>query len=111
MMALQEAARQAGVKNLELISVTLDPGYDTPGVLKDYASARGIDTRNFSFLTGPESAIKDLLTQMGVLAFFEGGLLKHSLATLLINEEGRIIWREDRSQWSPDVFVSRLKKE
>jgi protein SCO1/2 len=111
MMALQEAARQAGVNNLELISVTLDPTFDTPGVLKNYATARGIDTRNFSFLTGPESAIKDLLTQMGVLAFFEDGLLKHSLATLLINQDGKIIWREDGSVWSPDVFLGRMRKE
>jgi protein SCO1/2 len=31
MIAAQKLAREAGVKNLELVSITLDPAYDTPG--------------------------------------------------------------------------------
>jgi len=53
MMSAQKLAKEAGVKDLEFVSITLDPAYDTPGVLKEYASVRGIDTSNFSFLTGP----------------------------------------------------------
>jgi protein SCO1/2 len=110
MMSTQKLAREAGVKNLELVSITLDPEYDTPGVLKDYAVARGIDTSNFSFLTGPENAIKDLLAQFGVIAEFEGDLLKHTLTTLLINEDGRIAHRADGSSWEPADFVAKMKK-
>jgi protein SCO1/2 len=111
MMAVQKQARAAGVKNLELVSITLDPVNDTPGVLKDYAAARGIDTSNFSFLTGPESAIRDLLTQFGVIAQFQDGLLKHTLATLLIDEQGRIIHRADGSDWLVDEFVEKMRKQ
>jgi protein SCO1/2 len=110
MMSTQKLARDAGVPNLELISISLEPSYDTPGVLKDYAAARGIDTTNFSFLTGPESAISDLLTQFGVIAEFKGGVLNHSLATLLIDENGKIIHRADGSQWEPRDFVAKMKK-
>ncbi len=110
MMALQKAAREAGVENLELISITLDPDFDTPGVLREYAEVRGIDTSNFSFLTGPESAIKDLLRQFGVIAYFEGSILQHTLATLLINESGRIVHRADGSSWNVDEFVERMPR-
>jgi protein SCO1/2 len=110
MMAVQKQARAAGVKNLELISITLDPAGDTPGVLRDYAAARGIDTTNFSFLTGPEPAIRDLLTQFGIIAEFQGGLIKHTLATLLIDEQGRIIHRADGSEWFVDEFVEKMHK-
>jgi len=110
MMMTQRLARQAGVKNLELISITMDPAYDTPGVLKDYAQARGIDTSNFSFLTGPSQAVKDLLAQFGVIAEFKDGLLNHTLATLLINENGTIVWRADGGTWDPAEFVARMKK-
>jgi protein SCO1/2 len=110
MMSTQKLAREAGVKNLELVSITLDPVYDTPGVLKDYAVTRGIDTSNFSFLTGPESAIKDLLVQFGVIAEFKGDLLNHTLTTLLIDENGRIIHRADGSAWEPAEFVARMKR-
>ena len=110
MTAAQRKAKEAGVTDIEFISITLDPEYDTPGVLLTYAKQRGIDTTNFSFLTGPEGAIKDLLTQFGVLAEFEGSILKHTVSTLLINSQGKIIWRTDGSQWSPDEFVQKMKR-
>lgn len=109
MMALQKAARAAGVKDLEFISISFDPE-DTPGVLKEYAETRGIDTANFSFLTGPPAAVDNLLRQMGILREFEGGTIKHTLATVLINEEGRIAYRVDGSTWEVDDFVPRMRK-
>jgi protein SCO1/2 len=111
MMTTQRLAREAGVSNLELVSITLDPQFDTPGILKAYADARGIDTKNFSFLTGPETAIKDLLAQFGVIAEFQGNLLNHTLTTLLIDENGKIIERTDGSRWEPKDFVAKMKKE
>lgn len=110
MTIAQREAREAGITNIEFVSITLDPDYDTPGVLKEYARIRGIDTTNFSFLTGPEGAIKDLLTQFGIIAEFDGGLLKHTLATLLIDEHGKIVWRTDGSQWAPEDFVQKMHK-
>ena len=110
MISVQRLARQAGVTDLELISITLDPEYDTPGVLHDYAETRGIDTSDFSLLTGPEGAIKDLLKQLGLLTFAEGPLVTHTLATVLIDENGRIVHRVDGSQWEPADFVARLHR-
>jgi protein SCO1/2 len=110
MMATQALARELGVPGIEFVSITLDPAHDTPGVLREYANDRGIDTGNFSFLTGPEPAIRDLLTQFGVIAEFKGEILDHTLATLLIDEKGRIAWRADGSQWQPKEFVERMRR-
>ena len=110
MVASQKLARQSGVPNAEFVSITLDPAYDTPGVLRDYADDRHIDTSNFSFLTGPEPAIRDLLTQFGVIAEFKDGILNHTLATLLIDEKGVVRWRADGSSWEPREFVERMHK-
>lgn len=109
-METQRLAQEAGVTNLELVSITLDPEYDTPGVLREYAEARGIETGNFSFLTGPERAIKDLLTQFGVIAEFDGNMIQHTLTTLLIDEHGRIIHRADGSVWEPKDFVTKMRR-
>ena len=109
MITLQRLAREAGVRDLELVSITLDPLHDTPGVLREYAAVRGIDTSNFSFLTGPEGAIRDLLTQFGVITQLQGDILQHTLATLLIDPQGRIAHRTDGSQWEPQDFVRRMK--
>lgn len=112
MAQLQEAAGKAGVSDFELVSVTLDPAYDTPGVLREYAADRGIDPENFSFLTGPERAVRDLMTQMGVLTEPDDeNYLKHTMATLLIDESGTIVHRVDGSQWLVSDFLNRLKEE
>ena len=71
---------------------------------------RGIDTTNFSFLTGPDAAVRQLLAQLGVIREFADNTIKHSLATILINPQGRIIHRVDGSAWQIDEFTSRLKK-
>jgi protein SCO1/2 len=109
MVSVQKLARSAGVDNLELVSITMEPAYDTPGVLKDYAATHGIDTTNFSLLTGPEGAVRDLLTQFGVIAEFEDNIIKHTLATLLIDENGKIIHRADGGTWEPKEFVAKMK--
>jgi protein SCO1/2 len=110
MVSVQKLARSEGVGNLELVSITMEPAYDTPGVLTEYAATHGIDTANFSLLTGPETAIKDLLTQFGVIAEFEGDIIKHTLTTLLIDENGKIIHRADGSAWEPREFVAKMKR-
>jgi protein SCO1/2 len=110
MMDLQRVAKERGVTGLQLISISLDPAYDTPAVLKAYSQARGIDNGNFSFLTGPASAVRDLLHQFGVLVASSENSLKHTLSTVLIDEKGKIIHRVDSSQWTPDDFLPRLKR-
>ncbi len=112
MRQLQRQAREAGVEDFELVSVTLDPDYDTPGVLREYAVDRGIDLDNFSFLTGPERAVRDLMTQIGVLAYPDDEMyIKHTMATLLVDENGSIAHRVDGSQWLVSDFLNRLKEE
>ena len=110
MVAVQRQARAAGITDLQLISITLDPERDTPGALQAYARAHGIDTANFSLLTGPEPAIRDLLTQFGIIAEFKDGLIRHTLATLLIDPQGRIVHRADGSEWTAGEFVERMRR-
>jgi protein SCO1 len=111
MTTAQRLAREAGVSNIEFVSITLDPAYDTPAILKEYAALRNIDTGNFSFLTGPEKAIKDLLVQFGVIAEFENDFLKHTLSTLLVDENGKIAHRADSRAWEPADFVAKMRKQ
>ncbi len=108
MMALQAAAKARNIPNLQLVSISFDSAYDTPPVLKAYADARGIDTSNFSFLTGPENAIRDLLAQFGVIAEPGENVFKHTLSTILIGADGKILHRADGSAWEPRDFLTRL---
>jgi protein SCO1 len=108
MIQLQQAAREAGVENFELVSITLDPDYDTPGVLREYAERNGIDTSNFSFLTGPDSAIQNLMEQFGILVDPEIGFESHTLGTMLVDSRGTIRHRVFGSNWMVGDFMDRL---
>ena len=88
MMGTQKQAKDAGVTQVEFVSITLDPTYDTPGVLKEYATTRGIDTGNFSFLTGPEAAVRDLLTQGGLASDEELKAIDKEIKAM------RDVWKE-----------------
>lgn len=108
MSEMQLAVREAGLTDVEFVSVSLDPDYDTPGVLREYADLRGLDLSNWSFLTGPDAAVRHLLAQMGILREFEGATIKHNLATVLIDPSGRIMHRVDGSRWDNSEFLPRL---
>jgi protein SCO1/2 len=49
-------------------------------------------------------------TQFGVIAELEGELIQHTLATLLIDANGKIAHRADGSAWEPKDFVARMRK-
>jgi protein SCO1 len=109
MMALQAEIKRRAIKDVQLVSISLDPAYDTPPVLKRYASERGIDTGNFCFLTGPEKAVRSLLTSFGVLVIPSDNLFKHTLSTVLIDRDLRIRYRVEGDAWTPKDFADRLE--
>jgi protein SCO1/2 len=109
---LQRLARERGIDDLELVSVTLDPAYDTPGIFTAYAADKGIDTANFHFLGGPEGIVEDLKKQMGVLAEpDEEEIVRHTMSTALIDPNGKIIYRIPGSMWSPQAFLDKLEAD
>lgn len=109
MAQLQKRAKEAGLDQFELVTITFDPDYDTPGVLYDYGKGYGVDFGNFTFLTGDPQAIQDLMRQFGILVMEKDGTLNHTMATILVDGTGRVIYRREGSIWSPDDFIERLK--
>ncbi|MBI5380814.1 MAG: SCO family protein [Opitutae bacterium] len=108
MQQLQQAAKAAGRNDVTFVTITFDPAYDSPGVLRAYATERGIDLGNFSLLTGPETTIQHLLTQFGVLRTIADGTIKHTATTVLIDRQGHIAYRAEGSAWTVEEFLERL---
>lgn len=110
MARLQQEVEEAGV-DVMLVSITLDPAYDSPGILRQYAQERGLKPGNFRLLTGPEVVIRDLMRQLGILAYEEGNTIQHTMATILIDERGQITWRREGSRWTTTDFMRRLQRQ
>ena len=92
-----------------LLSVTLDPGYDTPKVLRDYAAFHHADSKIWAFATGDEKEIDSLTGAFAVYRQNEGGTISHGLATALINRDGVIerIWRGNA--WTPAEVTAAIQ--
>jgi protein SCO1/2 len=97
------------ISDLEIVPVSLDRPYATPGVFKVYFSFHNIDTSNYSLVTGPKRAIGQLRSQLGVFVSATDGVLQHSLSTFRIGADGKILFREDGSDWLPEHFLQQLK--
>lgn len=111
MAQLQAAAKERSIEDLHLVSITLDPDFDTPGIFAAYAGGRGIESHNFSFLSGPARVVENLKIQLGVLSEPDDKeIIRHTLSTALIDPSGEIIYRIPGSMWDPEVFLSQIAK-
>ncbi len=74
------------------IMITTDPEVDRIQVLRAYGRRYGIDTRNWSFLTGPREALQRVWSAYGVsVAPLARGLVDHNYVLALIDAGGN--WR------------------
>jgi protein SCO1/2 len=77
-------------RDLTLLTVTFDPRYDTPSVLKQFAKQFDADVPAWRFLTGTPEAIARFCHGVGVQYWPEEGLITHTLMTAVIDREGRL---------------------
>lgn len=68
MRLVQEALKKENITGVEFVTITFDPEYDTPSVLKEYAEVRRLDTSNWIFLTGDKSTTDQVMRDVGVIA-------------------------------------------
>jgi protein SCO1/2 len=112
MHELKDLAKAEGIEKITLVSITLDPEYDTPGIFTAYAMDKGIETDNFHFLGGPVGIVTDLKTQLGILAEpDEEEIIRHTMSTALVDPTGLIIYRIPGSMWNPSTFLKVLKRD
>ena len=110
MADMQDAAREAELKDLHFVSITFDPDFDSPGILNQYADGYGMESENFHLLTISQSVVDDLLRQFGILTIEEDGTINHTMATLLIDANGRVAYRKEGATWSTEDFMEAAIK-
>ncbi len=98
------------LENTRLLSISIDPEYDTPKVLADYADRYTEDSDFWRFATGDSEEVAKLTKAFRVYTETAGGTLNHGLCTALIDTDGtvRAIWRG--SVWEPEAIFESLSK-
>lgn len=86
-------------KNVKLVSLTVDPDYDTPNILAQYGGKLGTDSDKWWFLTGDESEIRRLaIRDMKFVAVdkdeedmgSEDDLFIHSTTFMIVDRRGNV---------------------
>lgn len=102
-------AERSPVANTRLLSITLDPAFDTPEILKQYGAHSNEDSNVWSLATGDPKQIDVLTAAFSVYRQTESGVLSHGLATALVSPDGKIvkIWRGNA--WKPDEVIQEIR--
>ena len=111
--AIQDEIRTSPrLNDVRLVSVTLDPDFDTPSVLDKHAAALGADPRLWYFVTGTRDDVLAFGKQFGVLTEpgEAEGVVVHNLRTAVIDAEGRLVSVHSGSMWTPADLVADLEK-
>ncbi|SPE26789.1 Electron transport protein SCO1/SenC [Candidatus Sulfopaludibacter sp. SbA6] len=95
-------------KDLMLASVTVDPDYDTPAVLADYAKRWGADSRGWRFLTGD---VGQLAAELGEVYWTDEGSIGHNSMTSVISREGRLVAVVEGSGYRVDQLAHLIARE
>ncbi len=98
--------------NWHLLSVSFDPEFDTPAVLKSYAERYSYDPKRWNFVTGDLLDITALAEQFG-LQFWRLNLnepLSHNLRTAVIDTKGRVQKVLPENKWTSDELVEEILK-
>jgi protein SCO1/2 len=84
-----DTALRPDIKDLRLVSFTVDPARDTPAVLAKYAEHYQAEPGVWFFLTGPQPTLHNLARNVFLLGDVNGDL-EHSTRFVLIDRQSRV---------------------
>ena len=92
-----------------LLSIRIDPDFDQPAVLKDYAARFEANENHWSFATGTAEQINSVAGLFGLFHEPENGLISHDLRTALIGPDGRLVQLWKSNVWTPYEIQRRVE--
>jgi protein SCO1 len=101
-------------KKTHLVSVSLDPAYDKPPILRKYGLGylKG-DSSGFShwdFVATSPDDLKTFAGAFGLTYFEEDNLITHSMRTVLVKPDGTVANVWDGSEWRQPELLDAMKQ-
>ncbi len=108
------AKTPADYEKTHLISITLDPQYDTPPIMRKYGlSYLANDPAGFEhwdFVSTSPAELRDLATVFGLEYFEQGNLVPHSMETILLAKDGTVFKYWPGTEWKTSEVISALRQ-
>jgi protein SCO1/2 len=98
-----------------LLSVSIDPEYDTAKVLRSYGAAHTerYEKETFvhwEFAAGTKDQVKDIAQYFGLTYFPDKDQIIHGLRTVIVAPDGKVRKIYTGNEWKPEEAVEELKK-
>jgi len=112
----QELAKDEELyRRTHLLSISFDPSYDTPAVLRSYGAAytgRYTDEKfdHWEFASGTMDQVKGIAQYFGLRYYQNSDQIIHGLRTVIIGADGKVVKVYRGNEWKPDELLGELKK-
>ena len=102
-------------EKVRLLSITIDPEYDTPAVLRSYGAAHtGRYTnetfKHWEFATGTKEQVKNVAQFFGLQYYYENDQITHGLRTAIIDPSGKVASVYRGNEWKPEEMLEELER-
>ena len=95
--------------NWQLLSISFDPGFDSPQVLASYAGVyRGTDTNRWLFALAQTNVLADVAARLDLMVMRQGGSISHNLRTVVLDPAGRIYRQFDGNEWTASQLADAI---
>jgi protein SCO1/2 len=94
-----------------LFSISFDPEFDTPEILKQYGDVLKADYEIWSFLTGEGKSIINFAEHFGITVVQNESVpdeIAHSLRTVIVDASGKLVKILRGNEWTPDEILQEL---
>ena len=112
-VAVQQAmAKAPEFADARLLTVTMDPAFDKPAVLKNHARGLEADLATWSFLSPREAGAAAFFEQFGLIVERDGSGgadITHNLRTVVLDAEGRVSAIRTGNDWTPAQLIADLR--
>ena len=109
---LQKKFSQRIGTELILLTITMDPTYDTVPVLSNYAARWHASKDGWRFLTGTKQQVAKVADYFGLIYWAEEDSLVHSSVTSILGRDGQLVARVEGSRHSvtqlADLVLNQL---
>jgi len=103
-------ARHMRGRDVQLLSITIDPQFDTPPVLTEYAHRYSGDGILWRFLTGSPGEIRSVSGMFGLIYWPEEGSITHTVATAVITRDGLLAAIIEGSKYRPEQLRDLIEQ-
>jgi protein SCO1 len=111
--AQRAIARDAQLEGVQLVSVSIDPAFDRPPVLKAHAERRDVNPRIWRLVTGDTQMVDRFGERFGVTVVRGAGRPEdfvHSMKTAVVGSDGRVRRIYSGAEWSAEELVRELRE-